>query len=446
MSQKTVSTSAELLAALGDGGRDIRVVGTLRGMPSLLLPPGVCLSGGVLAFGANGLVLSTDNHLDDIDVRCPPQEVAIGNTTVVKDLGHLSLRGVRTSGQILIVVDGQVRQGSVEIDGVHVAEADLRGRELRPHGYGVDVLQGALTIWNRHRAADVVISVEARQVSAGSTETPIRGSGVFVGGHCDDNGRPDGGRLAVGVLETTEVTIDGGIPADTPDLISGGVFVQAGASVDTVVNSGPTTTLGANDMALDNWGTVQRWSCTAKVTTRGPSGIGFVNFGDLDQLDVQVPIETFGLGARGFNLYDGSLNSATFDAIATHGDGAVGIQVAKPLPALTVRRDVTTAGARGMSLVRGELVELQAVAVSVKAGGHINRLAVGGDIRTTGGGVTSLELLGTIDHLDVGGRVVADGIGAQAALVTGLTKDAVEGVDLVAPKGQPLTQLESGPS
>jgi hypothetical protein len=31
--------------------------------------------------------------------------------------------------------------------------------------------------------------------------------------------------------------------------------------------------------------------------------IGFLNFGQIDRLIVQAPIETFGTGARGFNLY-----------------------------------------------------------------------------------------------------------------------------------------------
>ncbi len=52
------------------------------------------------------------------------------------------------------------------VDGLHVAAADVRDRELRPHGFGVDVLQGAFTLWNRqdegegeadaHRVADAV--------------------------------------------------------------------------------------------------------------------------------------------------------------------------------------------------------------------------------------------------------------------------------------------------
>ena len=46
------------------------------------------------------------------------------------------------------------------------------------------------------------------------------------------------------------------------------------------------------------------------VTSHGPSGIGFVHFGDIGVLRVEAPIETTGLGARGFNVYDGSLNEA----------------------------------------------------------------------------------------------------------------------------------------
>ena len=43
------------------------------------------------------------------------------------------------------------------------------------------------------------------------------------------------------------------------------------------------------------------------ITSHGPSGIGFVNFGDIGTLTVRAPIQTYGKGARGFNLYDGSL-------------------------------------------------------------------------------------------------------------------------------------------
>jgi hypothetical protein len=54
-------------------------------------------------------------------------------------------------------------------------------------------------------------------------------------------------------------------------------FVLHGATVDLVNNKGPVSTFGANDMALDNWGAVDRWLAAEKITTLGPSGISFVN-------------------------------------------------------------------------------------------------------------------------------------------------------------------------
>ena len=96
-------------------------------------------------------------------------------------------------------------------------------------------------------------------------------------------------------------------------------------------NRGPVMTYGVNDMVLDNWGVVDRWTAEAKITSHGPSGIGFVNFGIVHELKVNAPIETFGQGARGFNVYTGAVNLAEFDRLTTHADGAVGIQISQPI-------------------------------------------------------------------------------------------------------------------
>jgi hypothetical protein len=139
---------------------------------------------------------------------------------------------------------------------------------------------------------DVIISADLVGISAGRNGAPARGSGVFVSGAGET-----GGRLMVHRLETGAVYSDGGIAPGTSDCISGGVFVVHDAAADFVHNRGPVTTYGANDMVLDNWGMVDRWVAEEKITSHGPSGIGFVNFGTINILQVNAPIETFGQGA-----------------------------------------------------------------------------------------------------------------------------------------------------
>jgi hypothetical protein len=197
------------------------------------------------------------------------------------------------------------------------------------------------------------------------------------------------------------------------------VAVGAGAVVKEVVNAGPVTTRGQNDMVLDNLGEVATWTALAPLTSHGPSGVGFVNFGQIDRLDVRGPIRTFGSGARGFNFYDGSLRHASFASIATEGDGAIGVQVSRPLPVLDIAGDLTTAGGEGCSLVKGVQVVLKAIALSVKPGGEVGTITVGGQVRTTGDDVISVEIEGAVGRIDVSGGVVATGARSDAVHARG---------------------------
>jgi hypothetical protein len=436
-----VRSRADLVAAVHGGARDVRVVGTIEGLESVALQPGTHLAGGRLVFAGAGLLLSADNTISDTVITCPPSEIAIANAGAYTDIGTISLSGVRAHGQVLLTASPSTRFGSFEIDGLTIEEADLRARSERPRGFGVAAMQGALTIWNRNPDPESVLWAEVRDVSVGSDSSPIRGTGVFVGGYADQDAGAVGGRVMSPGVRTGPIVIDGGIAPGTRDVISGGVFIQAGADVAAVVNRGPVTTLGANDMALDNWGEVKHWVVKARVATRGASGIGFVNFGALTMLDVRAPIETFGPGARGFNLYDGSLTDATFHSIVTHADGAVGIQIAKPLPNLVVRHGVTTHGGTGTSLVRGEQVQLQAVAISLKPEAAVERLKVGGDVRTTGDQSVSLELLGTVGRLEVDGEVVAEGRDSDAVHVRVGSVDSLDRLTLVAAHGQRVVEV-----
>jgi hypothetical protein len=84
---------------------------------------------------------------------------------------------------------------------------------------------------------------------------------------------------------------------------------------------------------------------------------------------LEAPVETFGQGARGFNVYSGTIDRAEFDRIVTHADGAVGVQISQAIGTMIVRRGIETFGGEGPSLVKGAVQNLSAIALSIKPGG-----------------------------------------------------------------------------
>jgi hypothetical protein len=312
------------------------------------------------------------------------------------------LKNLRTTGVVQLLARDHVRCGHVEVENIDIMTADARAFETRPKGYGVEVIPGAFTLWNQQADEAVTITADLVGLSAGRPGAPVRGSGIFVSGAGDT-----GGRLIVRRLETGTVHSDGGIVAGTPDRITGGVFVVSGAYVDTVRNRGTVTTYGPNDMVLDNWGTVDHWIAEDKVTSYGPSGIGFVNFGTVNRLQVESAIETFGQGARGFNVYTGTVNTAEFERVVTHADGAVGIQISQPIGEIFVRRGIETYGGTGDSLVKGIVLRLSAIALSIKPGGSARKITIAGGAVTHGAGVDPFELHGAVDCL-----LVTEGLSA----------------------------------
>ena len=404
-----VSNVAELVRAAQDSDiRQIVVSAELTEVPAIRLSPGQVLLGQgddaalIFAAGIDGLQLTMDNEVHGLHLVASPDRRAIHNDTQVESLGRLVLGEVTTIGQVQIVARDKVRSGHVEVAGLDIVSADSRAHADRPQGFGVHVLQGAFTLWNMQADAKVVISARLVGLSAGRAAAPVLGSGIFVSG-----AGFEGGRLTVSLLETGEIHSDGRIPPGTPDVITGGVFTVFNAFVDTVRNLGPVVTYGQNDMVLDNWGSVDHWVAEEKITSYGPSGIGFVNFGLVNELEVEAPIETFGQGARGFNVYAGTVNRAVFDRITTHADGAVGIQISQPIGYLSVRRGLETFGGTGDSLVKGVVLKLSAIALSVKAGGSAREIDIDGGVTTHGDGVAPLEMLGVVGRLSIEGGVSA---------------------------------------
>jgi hypothetical protein len=410
---RKVSTVSELIDAAGETSvRSIEVEQNLSEVPTIRLAAGQKLAGGQpsvtlrFADGSDGVGLSTDNAVEDLHLVTQAAHLAIFNDTSVATLGRIELHRIRTVGSVRLIAADNVRAGHVEAKDVDIVAADARGYGRRPAGYGVEVIPGAFMVWNQQPDRSVTVTAELRGISAGREGAPVKGSGVFVAGAGND-----GGRLLVSLLETGPVYSDGGIVAGTADRISGGVFTVSGAIVDFVHNLGPVTTYGSNDMVLDNWGEVDRWIAEAKVTSHGPSAIGFVNFGNINVLEVRAPIETFGEGSRGFNVYDGVVQSSEFERVVTHADGAVGIQISRPVHSISVKRGIVTYGGVGTSLVKGVLAQLPATALSIKPGGSARVISVSGGLNTHGKGIEPLELHGPIETLRIYDGLAARGEG-----------------------------------
>lgn len=411
---RRVTTRTELIDAAGSpDSREILVSDDIDALPMLRLSPGQSLRGtgrATLRFeaGSDGVQLSADNAVAGLQVVTDADRRAVYNDTTFAGFGRLELSRLAVTGCIRLLADGEATGGHVHAADVMVEAADALGYDQRPSGFGVEVVPGAFMVWNRQGDPAHLVTAELTGIGAGRAGHPVRGGGIFVAG------TPGGGRTTVTRLETAEVHSDGGIAPGTADRISGGVFVVSGASVALVRNRGPVTTYGPNDMVLDNWGGVDVWQADARITSHGPSAIGFVNFGDLRKLIVAAPIETFGTGARGFNVYDGTLGEAEFDRVATHGDGAVGVQISKPVGRILVRHGIETFGGIGDSLVKGVVKQLAAIALSVKPGGSAREVVIDGGVTTHGPGVDPIELHGRIGELRIssGAGTTADGFDA----------------------------------
>jgi hypothetical protein len=407
--QREVSSVSELLDSAADpSAGDIVVTSSLRDVPSFRLSAGQALIGkaGVslrFAHGQDGVALLSDNRVESLALQTDLERRAIFNHTGVKTLGRLELRQLSVKGLVQILARDAVSEGHVEAQDVDIEEADARNCEPRPKGYGVDVVQGAFTLWNCHEDSSVRITANLTGLRAGRPGAPVCGSGIFVSG-----GGDTGGKLIISRLETDAVYSSGGLAFGAPDRISGGVFVVSGAFVDSVCNRGPVTTYGPNDMVLDNWGSVDEWIADEKITSLGPSGIGFVNFGAINRLRVNAPIETFGQGARGFNVYAGKVDVAEFERVITHADGAVGVQISQPVGEIKVRRGIETFGGMGESLVKGVVKNLAAIPLSIKPGGAARKIEVAGGLIAHGKGVAPVEMHGEVECLLItGGRAAA---------------------------------------
>lgn len=164
-----------------------------------------------------------------------------------------------------------------------------------------------------------------------------------------------------------------------------------------------------------------------------------MNFGTVENFVAEKEVVTHGLGARGFNQYDGTVRRIRFDSIETFGDGSIGVQVSKPIGTIVINKGITTHGSVGNTLVKGVNMLLPAEAFSVKPGGVVDRLEVGGDLVTHGAKVTTYAVEGgKVNAIDIKGQVMAQGAESNAMVVNKSGSTPLTNVRAVAKSGKTL--------
>lgn len=411
----TINTFNDLVSAIQNGETEIILTRSILCNYSIILPKRVSLSGKpqengelpLLSFQhSDGIGVSADNTIRNINIDVPTNHKAIYNTSVQKDLGTFTFENLLVKGQVSIITRVGVEKANIVIDKVDIHSADARHYLEQPQKYGVNVLQGALTIYNINPNSDSLVSVAINNLSIGRKNAPVSGCGVFISGFGDQ-----GGKTIISKLHTKAIYSNGKIPLGVADFITAGVFVLYGAHANEVITDGEVITYGVNDMVLDIWGSVDNWTSNYPIISYGPSGVGFVNFGTVKNFTVNAPVQTYGLGARGYNQYDGTVENIYFQSIETFGDGSVGIQISKKIGTLTINGDVTTHGSIGSSLVKGVYIDLPAYALSIKNGGEASSINIKGNLATYGDNVISyiVEQGGSPGVLNLEGKITASG-------------------------------------
>lgn len=404
-----VDNLSTLEEALSNGEKNIEII------QSFLVPYSIHLNKGVSITGSNekeilisfargdGFSLEGNNKIKNLAIQTNQNQRAIFINSKLEDLGEIELSSLTISGQVQILTRKPQKKLNLTIRNLDIISADTRIASEKPLAYGVSVHQGALTIYNYNQDPESQITTKIDGVNIGREKAPVIGTGIFIGGF-----GYDGGKVEVDYLKTNEIYSNGMIPFGQPTLITAGIFIVSGTHAKKIESIGAVTTYGVNDMVIDVWGEVDEWTCFESIRSYGTSGIGFVNFGTVHNFIAKKPVETYGSGARGFNQYDGTIHNAEFDSIVTYGDGSIGMQFSKPVGHIKINNHLKTYGTTGESLVKGQIQNLDATALSIKAQGEVESFYIGGDIQTYGENILALSVEddGRLSNFEIGGNIV----------------------------------------
>src|SRR5262249_45322848 len=145
------------------------------------------------------------------------------------------------TGQVSIITRPGTSQLKLLVDKLHIAACDCRRYSEQPQKYGVNVFQGALTVYNFSGDAKSNIFASLTDITIGAKNAPVMGSGIFVSGFGDQ-----GGWVQLEKLTTGAVYSSGMLPYGTADIITAGVFIVYGVKAKLVEHFGEIVTYGVN--------------------------------------------------------------------------------------------------------------------------------------------------------------------------------------------------------
>jgi hypothetical protein len=209
MNQPTtaIATLADLVRALAqEAPRVLELHASVACPFSITLPPGFALRGKdkdscVLVFGnGDGIGLTAENCLANLTVVATPTARAIYTQTGFSDMGRMTLKNLSVTGQVSIITRTRTDKLTLVIDKLHIAACDSRRYSEQPQKYGVNVYQGALTVYNFSGDTRSNIYASLTDISVGARNAPVIGSGIFVSGFSDQGGWVQLDKLTTGAV------------------------------------------------------------------------------------------------------------------------------------------------------------------------------------------------------------------------------------------------------
>ena len=197
-SNKSIDTYNDLLKAIMNGDSDIVIGRNILVSSSLTLAPNVTLRGeaqengelSTLCFShTDGIALTRNDKISDVNIKTDAVHRAIYNILQEQDLGEFIFENLTLVGQFSFITRPGSKSAKVTIKDLDIIACDARHYPEQPQKYGVNVWQGALTVYNFNSDADSRIDLTIDNVSIGRKHAPVLGSGLFVSGFGDKGGQ-----------------------------------------------------------------------------------------------------------------------------------------------------------------------------------------------------------------------------------------------------------------